>query len=90
VNYTSFYDRTQTAAGDEATGGPTKVSLSSSVGPAGTVGATYKFTSRWHLNMSYSIARVNSHVELDTAGVIRSTEIKFGPQALVVSGGYSF
>jgi len=90
VNYTSFYDRNQTAAGDAATGGPTKVSLSSSVGPAGTVGATYKFTSHWHLNMSYSITRVNSHVELDTAGVLRTTEIKFGPQALVVSGGYSF
>jgi hypothetical protein len=40
--------------------------------------------------MSYSITRVNSHVETDTAGVIRTTEIKFGPQALVVSGGYSF
>jgi outer membrane protein len=90
VNYTAFYDRNQTSAGDAASGGPTKLSLSSSVGPAGTVGAGYAFTSRWHMYASYSISRVKTHVQADTAGVIRTTDISFGPQALVVSGGYSF
>ncbi len=33
VNYTSFYDRDVTAAGQAATGGPTRLSLTSSIGP---------------------------------------------------------
>ena len=36
VNYTTFYDRDSTAAGNAASGGPTKISLTSSVGPAVT------------------------------------------------------
>ena len=36
VNYTSFYDRRITQAGEQATGGPTRISLTSSVGPVGT------------------------------------------------------
>ena len=34
VNYVNFYDRDSTAAGDAASGGPTKISLAPSVGPA--------------------------------------------------------
>jgi hypothetical protein len=60
VNYTTFYDRDSTAAGNAASGGPTKLSLTPSWGPA------------------------------VTAGVIRTTRINFGPQALVLSVGYSF
>src|SRR5271165_1767439 len=36
VNYTYFYDRNSTAAGDAISGGPTKLSLPASVGPAVT------------------------------------------------------
>ena len=90
VNYTNFYDRNSTAQGNAASGGPTKLSLTASVGPAGTVGLSYTITSHWHAYASYSIARVNTSIEADTAGVIRTTNLRFGPQALVVSGGYSF
>lgn len=90
VNYTAFYDRFSTAQGNAASGGPTKLSLSSSVGPAATVGLSYTITPRWHAYASYSVARVDTTIEADTAGVLRSTAIHFGPQALVVSGGYSF
>jgi len=90
VNYTAFYARDSNAQGDAANGGPTRLSLTSSVGPAGTVGMTYKVSGRWHLNVSYSIARVNTDLTTNTAGVERTAHIKFGPQALVVSGGYSF
>ena len=38
VNYTTFYDRDSTAAGNAASGGPTRISLTSSVGPAVTGG----------------------------------------------------
>jgi outer membrane protein len=90
VNHTSFYDRDFTAAGDAAAGGPTKLSLTSSTGPAGTVGFVYKFAASWQFDASYSIARVRTHLSADTAGVIRTTDISFGSQALVVAVGYSF
>jgi outer membrane protein len=90
VNYTNFYDRNSTAQGNAASGGPTKLSLTSSVGPAGTVGLAYNIAGNWHAYASYSISKVSTDLSADTAGVIRTTHINFGPQALVVSVGYSF
>ncbi len=90
VNYTQFYDRQSTAAGNAASGGPTSISLPASVGPAATLGLGYRLTDHWHLYASYSVARVNSRLTADTAGVIRTTEIHFWPNAIVVSAGYSF
>ena len=72
VNYTTFYDRDSTAQGNAASGGPTKLSLTPSVGWAATAGLAYNI------------------LKADTAGVIRTTHISFGPQALVLSVGYSF
>jgi outer membrane protein len=90
VNYTSFYDRDVTAAGEAGTGGPTRLSLTSSVGPVGTVGLKYRPGTRWSVFASYSISRVDTNLKTDTAGEIRTTHIAFRPQALVVGAGYSF
>jgi outer membrane protein len=90
VNYTTFYDRDSTAAGNAASGGPTRLSLTSSVGPAATVGVTYRISDRVHAHASYSISQVKTNLVADTDGVIRTSHISFGPQALVVSVGYSF
>jgi outer membrane protein len=90
VNYTQFYDRESTAAGNAASGGPTRLSLTSSVGPAVTGGVTYRITDRWHLHASYSWSQVKTTLTADTDGFIRTSRISFGPQALVISGGYSF
>ena len=90
VNYTAFYDRVSTAQGNAGLGGPSKLSLTSSVGPAGTVGLAYNVSGHWHVHATYSISRVNTDIKADTAGVIRTTNIHFGPQALVLSVGYSF
>jgi len=90
INYTTFYDRRSTAAGDAASGGPTRISLSRSIGPAATAGLSYKPNANWGIYASYSITRVNSHLTTNTAGVIRTSTIKFGPQALVISVGYAF
>jgi outer membrane protein len=90
VNYTNFYDRDSTAQGNAASGGPTRLSLTSSVGPAGTVGLAYNIAGNWNMYASYSISRVTTDLRANTAGVIRTTHISFGPQALVVSVGYSF
>jgi len=90
VNYTQFYDRESTAQGNAASGGPTKVSLSASVGPVATAGAVYHFTHRWHLNVSYTISQVDTNILANTAGIERTARLHFGPQVLVISGGYSF
>jgi outer membrane protein len=90
VNYTTFYDRDSTAAGNAVSGGPTRISLTSSVGPAANAGVTYRISDRWHLHGSYSFSRVKTDLTADTDGVIRTSRISFAPQVLVVSIGYSF
>jgi outer membrane protein len=90
VNYTDFYSRQSTLAGDAVTGGPTSISLPSSWGPAATVGVSYRIAARWHAYASYSYSYVHSRLTADTAGLIHTTDISFNPRALVLSIGYSF
>jgi outer membrane protein len=90
VNYTKFVNRQSTAAGNAVSGGPTSISLTSSVGPAATAGLSYEINPRWHVYASYSVAQVNSKLKADTAGLIRTSEVHFWPNTLVVSAGYSF
>jgi outer membrane protein len=90
VNYTKFVNRQSTAAGNAASGGPTSISLTASVGPAVTAGLSYEITDRWHVYASYSVAQVNSKLTANTAGVLRTSEVHFWPNTLVVSAGYSF
>jgi outer membrane protein len=90
VNYTRFYSVQSTQAGNEATGGPTSLSLPSSFGPAATVGLAYHPFERWGFYLSYSLSDVHTKLTADTAGLIRTTEIHFWPGALVASGGFSF
>jgi outer membrane protein len=90
VNYTQFYDRFSTAAGNAAQGGPTRISLTSSIGPAATAGIDWHISSRWHAYASYSISQVDTDITTDTAGTLRRARLHFGPQVLVISGGYSF
>jgi outer membrane protein len=90
VNYTKFYDRRSTAAGNAATGGPTSISLPTSVGPAATVGLSYRVSRHFSVYASYSVSQVNSRLTADTAGVIRTSHVEFGPRAAVLSAGYSF
>jgi outer membrane protein len=90
VNYTKFFARQSTAAGNAASGGPTSLSLPVSVGPAATAGLSYEINDRFHVYASYSIAQVNTKLTADTAGILRTSEIHFWPNALVIAAGYSF
>ncbi len=90
INYTSFYDRQVTSGGQQVIGGPTRLSLSASVGPVGTVGFKYQPHTRWNVFISYSISSVDTNLKADTAGEIHTTRVHFGPQALVFGAGYSF
>ena len=90
VNYTTFYDRQSTTAGNQASGGPTRISLTSSFGPAGTMGISWHPLRHVEINASYSAAIVSSSMTTDTAGVIRHARIQFLPTPLIFSVGYSF
>jgi outer membrane protein len=90
ANYTKFYDRQSTAAGNAANGGPTAISLSSSLGPAATLGVRWHLQDRWSLYASYSYSVVRSNLTANTAGVIRRTHIDFNPTTLVVAVGFAF
>jgi outer membrane protein len=90
INYTTFYDRQVTPQGQAAIGGPTRLSLTSSVGPVGTVGIKYQSRDRWQIILSYNISQVDSNLKTDTSGEIHTTRVHFGPQALVFAAGYSF
>ncbi|MGC2459827.1 MAG: OmpW family outer membrane protein [Steroidobacteraceae bacterium] len=90
VNYTKLYDRDSTAAGNALSGGPTRLSLPVSVGVAGTAGVSYRLPHNWSVMASYSASQVRSRLTADTAGVLRTTEISFGPQTLVIAAGFSF
>jgi len=90
INYTRFYERNSTPAGNAANGGPTTMSLSSSWGPAAAAGVSWQINRQFSLHAAYSGARVNSHYQSDTVGIVRETHIRFNPRAFVLAGGYSF
>lgn len=90
INYTKFYDLQSTAAGDAANGGPTAISLTSSLGPVVTAGIRWHIKDRWSAYASYDYAYVKSDYTGNTAGVIRTTTVRFNPTTLVVSIGFAF
>jgi len=90
INYTKFYDLQSTPAGNAANGGPTAISLTSSVGPVVSAGLRWHINDRWSAYASYDYAVVDTDYTGNTAGVIRRTKIHFNPSTLVVSVGYAF
>jgi outer membrane protein len=90
INYTKFYDLQSTPAGNAANGGPTAISLTSSVGPVVTAGVRWHIKDHWSAYASYDYAVVNTDYTGNTAGVIRRTTIRFNPTTLVLSVGYAF
>jgi outer membrane protein len=90
VNYTDFYSRQSTSAGNAVNGGPTSIDLPASWGVAATVGLSYRLAARLHAYVSYSYSDVHSDLTADTAGLIHTTHIDFNPRALVLSIGYAF
>lgn len=90
VNYTKFYSRQVTAAGDQISGGPTSLSLPVSVGPVGTVGIAWQPLNRVVVILSGSASWVNTRLTTDTAGILRTSHVEFNPRAAVLAVGYQF
>ena len=90
INYTKFYDLQSTAAGNAANGGPTAISLTSSVGPVVTAGLRWHIKDRWSAYLSYDYAYVSSDYTGNTAGVIRTTRVRFNPTTVIAAVGFAF
>jgi outer membrane protein len=90
LNFTKFYGRVSTAAGNAANGGPTSFTLSDSWGPAATAGLNFRLGGNVSAIVSYSYAHVKSNYASNTAGIIRATTINYNPTTWVVALGYSF
>jgi outer membrane protein len=90
VNYTRFYSRQVTTAGEEISGGPTSLSLPVSVGPVATVGLAYQPFNRVVVILSGSASYVNTRLTTDTAGILRTSHVEFNPRAVVLALGYKF
>ena len=90
VNYTHFFDREINANGRAVLGGPTSISQSNSIGPAGTIGISYTPKQHWDVILSLSAARVTSDLTLNTEGIVRHSHADFRPAALVFAIGRKF
>jgi outer membrane protein len=90
INYTRFYDGESTASGNLASGGPTKIELSDSWGPAAQIGASYKLAQNWSVIGSIAMAKVKSDLTATTGSIRRTTTIDFRPVVYTLAVGYSF
>jgi outer membrane protein len=90
INYTHFYDAESTASGNLASGGPTKLELSDSWGPAAQIGASYKLAQNWSVIGSIAMAKVKSDLTATTGSIRRTTTIDFRPVVYTLAVGYSF
>lgn len=90
INYTHFFNRQSTAAGQLASGGPTSIKLTDSWGLAAQAGATYKIDDRWSVTGSVATAKVKSDLTATTGSIERKTTIDFRPIAVTVTVDYRF
>ena len=90
VNFTRFYDATSTASGDIASGGPTKISLTDSMGPAAQVGMTYRFNAQWSLNAAIATAKVKTNMTTLTGSIERKTVVDLRPVVISTGLAYAF
>jgi outer membrane protein len=90
INYTRFFDRDSTAAGELVSGGPTRIRLTDSWGLAAQAGLIYKLDERWSISGSVATAKVKSDMTATTGSIERRTTIDFRPIVVNVALGYSF
>jgi outer membrane protein len=89
-NYTHFYDGKNTASGDAVAGGPTSLKLSDSWGLSAHVGLKWRIDQRWFLLGGVTKTHVSSTLQVDTAGLVRTTNINFRPVIFTFGGGFAF
>lgn len=79
VNYSRFYDVKGTESGALASGGPTRISLSDSFGPAAKIGVSYRLAERWLLVGTIGVARIKTDVTATTGSIERKTSVDLRP-----------
>jgi outer membrane protein len=94
INYTHFIERRSTPSGDAASGGPTKLKMTDSWGPAAHAGATFTIDKSWSIVGAIAYAQVKSKLTATTqtyeGEIVRTTTINFRPVVYTLAAGYRF
>lgn len=90
VNVTHFYNTSSSTTGNIASGGPTRIALTNSIGLAGQVGVVYRLNAMWSLNASVVAAKVSTDLTSTTGNIQRRTTLDLGPVVYSLAVGYAF
>lgn len=90
LNYSRFYDAQATDSGRLVAGGPTRISLSDSFGPAAKIGASYRLVDRWSLVGTIGTARLKTDVSSTTGSIERTTSVVLRPVGFSIGVAASF
>jgi len=90
LNYTLFYSDKSSAALNAALGGPTRVDLSNSFGPALQAGLDVDLSKDWFLNFDAKYIWIDTKATLVTGGTTRTVSVDINPWVLGVGIGRRF
>ena len=90
VNYTIFSGEESRPSLDTALGGPTTIEMDESFGFAAQAGLDVPFNERWFFNVDAKYVQIDSTVELNTEGTLRTVEVDIDPLILGVGVGLKF
>lgn len=94
LNYTYFEKKRSTPTGDAISGGPTRITLTNSIGAAAHVGFTVKYSEHWSLvgTVAYADVRskMRSYTQTREGEEVLRTKINFRPMVYSMSLGYTF
>jgi len=90
VNYTVFFAEDASASLNTALGGPTKVRLGDSFGPAGQVGVDIDITPDIFLNFDVKYVSMSTDVTLTTGNTVRTATVDIDPIIVGIGIGTHF
>ena len=90
VNYTVFFAEDASASLNTALGGPTKIRLGDSFGPAGQVGVDVDITPDIFLNFDVKYVSMSTDVTLTTGNTVRTATVDIDPIIVGIGIGTHF
>ena len=90
INYTVFFNEDASTSLNTALGGPTKVRLGDSVGPAGQAGVDIDLTPDIFLNFDVKYVSMSTDVTLTTGSTVRTATVDIDPIIIGIGVGTHF
>ena len=90
INYTIFFDENSTTSLNNALGGPTKIRIDDSVGPAAQAGVDIDLTDSVFLNFDMKFVNIAPDVTLVTGNTARHASVDINPLIIGVGVGTHF